>query len=53
MAVRAVRCGFAKRFRRELAEVERIYLEDLMSTADAIEGLNAFVEKRAPNWSDR
>jgi len=52
LAVRAVRAGFAARFRRELAEVERLYLEDLMSTADAKEGLQAFVEKRKPLWND-
>jgi cyclohexa-1,5-dienecarbonyl-CoA hydratase len=52
LAVRAARAGFAARFRRDLAEVERLYLEDLMSTADAKEGLRAFVEKRKPFWSD-
>lgn len=51
-AQRAVRAGFAERFRAELAVVERMYLEDLMRTADALEGLNAFIEKRSPAWSD-
>jgi len=52
LAVRAVRLGFADRFREELAQVERLYLEDLMSTADATEGLTSFVEKRKPVWSN-
>ncbi|MCP3981852.1 MAG: cyclohexa-1,5-dienecarbonyl-CoA hydratase [bacterium] len=52
MALRAVRAGFAERFRAELAQVERLYLEDLMSTADAGEGLAAFIEKRKPSWSN-
>jgi cyclohexa-1,5-dienecarbonyl-CoA hydratase len=52
-AVRAARVGFAKRFRRDLGEVERLYLEDLMSTADAKEGLQSFLEKRKPNWMDK
>jgi cyclohexa-1,5-dienecarbonyl-CoA hydratase len=52
LAVRAGRVGFAERFRRALAEVEKLYLEDLMSTADAKEGLQAFVEKRKPSWKD-
>ncbi len=52
-AVRAIRTGFAERFRKQLAEVERLYLQDLMSTADALEGLRAFVEKREPSWSNR
>ena len=52
LAVRAARGGLARRFRKELAEVERIYLEDLMSTADANEGLKAFLEKREPAWKN-
>ncbi len=30
-----------------------IYLDDLMRTSDALEGLHAFLEKRRPEWSDR
>jgi cyclohexa-1,5-dienecarbonyl-CoA hydratase len=52
LAVRALRGGFAERFRKDLAEAERLYMETLMSTADAVEGLEAFVEKRPPSWSD-
>jgi cyclohexa-1,5-dienecarbonyl-CoA hydratase len=52
LALRAARSGFAARFRRELAETERLYLEELMSTADAEEGLQAFLERRKPAWSD-
>ncbi|MBI4769102.1 MAG: enoyl-CoA hydratase/isomerase family protein [Chloroflexi bacterium] len=33
--------------------VEVVYLQDLMSTADVHEGLNAFEEKRAPVWQHR
>lgn len=51
-AVQAARVGFAERFRRELAEVERMYLEDLMATDDAQEGLSAFLEKREARWSN-
>jgi cyclohexa-1,5-dienecarbonyl-CoA hydratase len=50
LAVRAVRAGFAERFRQELAKVERLYMEELMSTADAVEGLQAFLDKRPPVW---
>jgi cyclohexa-1,5-dienecarbonyl-CoA hydratase len=35
-----------------LADIERIYLSELMQTADAQEGLAAFMEKRAPIWKD-
>lgn len=37
-------------FSEALAAVERLYLEDLMATADAHEGLTAFLEKRKPVW---
>jgi cyclohexa-1,5-dienecarbonyl-CoA hydratase len=33
-----------------LPEVERLYLDELMKTADAQEGLSAFIEKRKPEW---
>jgi cyclohexa-1,5-dienecarbonyl-CoA hydratase len=36
-----------------LDRAARIYQEELMQTADAVEGLKAFVEKRSPEWSDR
>ena len=32
--------------------IEKIYLERLMKTEDALEGLKAFLEKRKPAWKD-
>jgi cyclohexa-1,5-dienecarbonyl-CoA hydratase len=52
-AVRAARYDFVYRVRRKLAEVERLYLEELMATRDAVEGLTAFIAKRPPVWEDR
>ena len=52
-AVRAARFDFVARVRRKLAEVERLYLEELMATRDAVEGLTAFIAKRPPVWEDR
>jgi len=52
-AVKAVRLGYNQAVLQNLAETERIYLHDLMRTKDAKEGIEAFMEKRAPNWKDR
>ena len=52
-AVRACETDMCARLKRKLAEVERLYLEELMKGADAQEGLRAFMEKRAPRWEHR
>ena len=52
-ALRAARADFAARVREKLASVEKLYLEELMGTRDAIEGLGAFLEKRPPKWEHR
>jgi cyclohexa-1,5-dienecarbonyl-CoA hydratase len=36
-----------------LREAERIYIEQLIPTEDASEGLRAFLEKRAPAWKNK
>ncbi len=36
-----------------LRRIERIYLEELMKTEDASEGLKSFLEKRKPHWKDK
>ena len=38
-------------FDKGLARAEKIYLEELMKTADAQEGIRAFIEKREPKWA--
>jgi cyclohexa-1,5-dienecarbonyl-CoA hydratase len=35
-----------------LKEIEKIYLQELMKTKDAEEGLRAFLEKRKPVWKE-
>lgn len=52
-AVRAARGPFAELARHRLADVEALYLEELMRTRDAVEGLNAFLEKREPRFQNR
>ena len=49
-AVAAARGPMRVDVRRRLAEVERLYLDRLMHTRDANEGLAAFLAKRTPHW---
>lgn len=53
LAVRAVRAPLVRRLTADLAAVEALYLDELMATRDAVEGLTAFLEKRPPSWEDR
>ena len=40
-------------FDKGLARAEKIYLNELMKTEDAEEGIRAFLEKRNPRWTGR
>jgi cyclohexa-1,5-dienecarbonyl-CoA hydratase len=53
LAVRAVRRALRARIAADLPAIERLYLDELMSTADAQEGLQAFLDKRTPSWGNR
>ncbi len=52
-AVRAGRHELHEALGATLDRLERLYLDDLMRTADAVEGIAAFLEKRSPRWSHR
>ncbi len=52
-AVSAARLGFAKRIKAKLKQAEELYLSGLMETNDAVEGLEAFIEKRPAVWEHR
>ena len=52
-AIKAARCDYAARVRAKIEAVERLYLDELMKTHDAIEGLRAFMSKRAAQWQHR
>jgi len=47
---KAAKAGQNKDFAGGLKEIDRIYLQELMSTEDAKEGLQSFLEKRKPVW---
>jgi cyclohexa-1,5-dienecarbonyl-CoA hydratase len=49
---RALRYGAELGGSAGLEAIETLYLTDLMATADATEGMNAFLEKRKPVWRD-
>lgn len=52
-AVQVARLDANERIKAKLDAVEKIYLEGLMSTHDAVEGLTAFIAKRPIVWEDR
>jgi len=52
-AMAAARGAMVRTVRQRLAEVEELYLERLMKTRDANEGLVAFMAKRKPQWEHR
>jgi cyclohexa-1,5-dienecarbonyl-CoA hydratase len=52
-AVRAARAEAAAGLAARLAELERLYLDGLMATRDAAEGLEAFLAKRPARWEHR
>ncbi|MEE8367708.1 MAG: enoyl-CoA hydratase-related protein [Thermoanaerobaculia bacterium] len=50
LATHAGRLGWSRRFSRDLDRLEQLYLGELMSTHDAVEGITAFLERRDPVW---
>ncbi len=50
-ACRAARLPLRRAFEEDLAQLEQLYLCDLMATPDAVEGVRAFLEKRSAQWS--
>lgn len=53
MAKRAIVLGWDTGAEEGLRRIEKVYMEELMSTEDANEGLIAFLEKRKPVWKGR
>jgi cyclohexa-1,5-dienecarbonyl-CoA hydratase len=50
---KAIYSAINSNFESKLDVVEKQYLEELMATHDADEGLNAFMEKRRPEWQNK
>ncbi len=53
LALSALRGWDLEAFSRELHSMEELYLERLMKSHDAAEGIRAFLEKRNPVWKDK
>jgi cyclohexa-1,5-dienecarbonyl-CoA hydratase len=52
-AKKAIYAWDAIHFDKGLARAERIYFDELVSTADAREGIIAFLDKRTPKWTGK
>ena len=50
--VAALRMSLQTQVAQTLPEIERLYLDDLMHTRDAVEGIAAFIAKRPAAWTD-
>ncbi|HXI25684.1 MAG TPA: enoyl-CoA hydratase-related protein [Pyrinomonadaceae bacterium] len=53
MTRRAIDIAGGADFSHSLEQVENLYLQALMKTEDANEGLRSFMEKRKPEWRNR
>lgn len=53
MTRRAIEIAVGANFSHSLEQVENLYLQELMKTEDATEGLRSFMEKRKPAWRNR
>ncbi|HEU4725127.1 MAG TPA: enoyl-CoA hydratase-related protein [Candidatus Eisenbacteria bacterium] len=53
LAKRALRMGEEMRTGEAMTSIERLYVDELMKTEDAREGIRAYLEKREPKWKDR
>jgi cyclohexa-1,5-dienecarbonyl-CoA hydratase len=50
---KGIQLGLEENFLDGLEKIEKMYLEELMASEDAHEGLEAFLEKRKPVWKNK
>ncbi len=52
-ANKAVRKSFNAALQTELKSLEKMYVDELMATYDANEGIDSFLNRRNPEWKDK